>query len=346
MSGLFEFMAAHDEGNAVARRKAIALARSRASRKFANFIDAAHDDNDREQRLALVAGDLELTVKQACAEAGHDRWEPIVDAIRQHLAGVTHEARLPKMCPYHREVTDISLAAGEPQAGFNAMAQHAWSDNHCKGGFEGKCNFKPEMTTQSYWDKKNEQREERRRERDEQAQQTEVEQPLAEEQPEELALDTPVSDGAEFNETEFAESSPSTSVSDAPEVSREPVMAANHQAEALKTVDVDKTEGPVPSIDKRKWTPENVRFLDVEMDGSPHPTVRQDILQKADYQGDAFSDDGRLEQTDAVTEKQKVDQDGGVSRQTEQGGTFPSRGQAEPVTSAQHQAVGFRRSTL
>jgi hypothetical protein len=38
-----------------------------------------------------------------------------------------HESRKPKMCPYHSEVTDISLAAGDPQAGFNAMAQHAWS---------------------------------------------------------------------------------------------------------------------------------------------------------------------------------------------------------------------------
>jgi hypothetical protein len=54
-------------------------------------------------------------------------------------------------------------------------------------------------------------------------------------------------------------------------------------AEALKTIDVKGTEGPVPEIDKRKWTPENVNFIDAEMDGSVNPTVHQDILEPVKY---------------------------------------------------------------
>lgn len=47
------------------------------------------------------------------------------------------ESRRPKLCPYHSEVMDVSLAAGDPQAGYNAMAQHAWGPKHCQGEFDG-----------------------------------------------------------------------------------------------------------------------------------------------------------------------------------------------------------------
>lgn len=105
----------------------------------------------------------------------------------------THEARKPKLCPYHGEVMGISLAQGEAQAGFNAMAQHAWGPKHCKGDeYAGdRCNFKPEMTTQSYWDAKTEQAEKRREER-----QQIMEAPVAEgiETPVEPIAETPVED--------------------------------------------------------------------------------------------------------------------------------------------------------
>src|SRR3954466_12280626 len=153
MSGIFEYLAYNDSLSRVEQRKALALARVRANKRFGRFVGAASDE-DREARLTMVAGEVDETVRQACADCGYDDWETIRDAITASLGFQVESVRMPKMCPYHREVTDISLAAGDPASGFSAMAQHAWSANHCQGEWEGKCNFKADMTTQTYWDQK------------------------------------------------------------------------------------------------------------------------------------------------------------------------------------------------
>jgi hypothetical protein len=71
------------------------------------------------------------------------------------------------MCPFHKDVVEISLAAGDPRAGFDSMAQHWGGPRHCDGeGYEGgKCNFKAPMTTQAFWDEKAEKAEQKRQER-------------------------------------------------------------------------------------------------------------------------------------------------------------------------------------
>jgi hypothetical protein len=331
----------------------------------------------------------------------------------------TRQARRPKMCPYHREVLDISLGTGDPQAGFNSMSQQAFTDHSCRGGFQGTCNFKPEMVTKDFWDQKAEQAEQKRRERQEQQaieqvpQASEFEAPqLVDEAPaapEEGTLtdqlsEAPSAVGApaepmamaarvaatvpqplvhggtiaplrqiaqrkpgltinglpyeqweqeanerigqgarpnDFEPVEVGHPKPAWEqvAADILNVGHEgplrqyladlkarkqqqqpppdqqlppdqagPALASAKTAEALKTIDVDTGDGPEPKIDKRKWTPQNVvkRIEDAEMDGSPHPTVEQDIIEPPDYRGDAFSDDGRFDQTDAVTEKQDV----------------------------------------
>jgi hypothetical protein len=59
------------------------------------------------------------------------------------------------MCPYHSEVTDISLAAGEAgrlqRYGSARLERQALPGREYKGD---RCKFKPEMTTQSYWDER------------------------------------------------------------------------------------------------------------------------------------------------------------------------------------------------
>lgn len=90
-------------------------------------------------------------------------------------------------------------------------------------------------------------------------------------------------------------------------------MASVKESEALKTIDVEQSEGPSPKIDKRKWTPENVKVMDTEESGSPHPTIEQDVTEPAIYNTQVFEDDGRLDQTDAVTEKQDVTKGTGFS---------------------------------
>lgn len=184
MYGLFEHLAAEGLEERDAQRKAIIVAKKRADDRFGNFFRQASNKDEFDARLSMVSDDFADLVTAASNEYGVDS-EPVSEAVissfipEEHIAKVAsmqHEARKPKMCPYHKEVTDISLAAGQAQAGFNAMAQHAWGSNHCQGEWDGKCNFKPEMTTQAYWDDKAERAEQRRQEREEaQAQQPEFE---------------------------------------------------------------------------------------------------------------------------------------------------------------------------
>jgi len=457
MSGMFEYMAAHDDTSRVAGRKALALARARATKRFAKFLGK---DNDRQTRLALVAGDLTETVKQACADTDYHDWEGVLAAVTEHLGGVAVEsARRPKMCPVHREITDISLQQQDPQAGFAAMAQHMFGEKSCRGSWEdGRCNFKPEMATQTYWDNKAEKAEQRRQERQQQ-----VEQAAPLEGGDIIAPDEPVADATldmevstpdsqEFDfdlaEVDFggdspvespamstaariaavvpnpvihggslaplgliAQKKPGLMVNGAPfehfaaeaqqrmstegmpqyesiEIShphpeweriassiaqeghdgalREFMNARRQQrqqpaqaqqqfrergerprlpqpepsnpnlermgktAEALETVDVTKGgETPLPKMDKRDWTPENVTFIDADSSDSPHPTHHQDITQPVDHTKEDF-----LDQTRAVTETQYVG-DGeeelgwkGPNQWTVNNGT-------SPVTSAQ-----------
>lgn len=334
--GLFEHMAYTDDAQRVERRKAIALARVRANKRFARFLSSDENTIDRESRLTLVAGDIDNTVRQACAEVGYTDWESVRDAITASLGFTVEAVRMPKMCPYHREVADISLAAAEPQAGYNAMAQHAWGANHCQGEWEGACRFKPEMVTQSYWDNKAQRAQERKEQRElELSQQP---QPEAEFEvtdvlePEMLDKDVEMSD---LNEPEFADQSNSgeeLNTDFAPSHELAPAMA--RRAEALETVDVTKgSDGPIPVMNKDRWSPTNISWdADAQMDGSPVPTRHQDIMDKPVYDGDGFSDNDIDAQTRAGTETQSVTQ-GSKFSPTQKPAQLPS--QTNPVTSAE-----------
>jgi hypothetical protein len=236
---------------------------------------------------------------------------------KSHTASV-HESRRPKLCPYHSEVVDISLATGDPRAGFDSMAQHAWGGNHCQGeGFEGRCNFKRDMVTQSYWDDKKQQADERRQQRELERERLLEEAPHAPEGeigdvPEPELVDEPKEINEELAEAPSAVETPEPMGSEmAPAMARAQSMMAAKQAEAprdgggaVKTVEVDQgsADDPSPEMNKTRWTPENVKLEDTEMDGSPHPTKEKDILEpiKTD-RADNF-----LDETDSVTEKQEL----------------------------------------
>jgi hypothetical protein len=212
MTDLFSFIAHEDSQNQALPRQAMALASQRVEDHFGQFVRKGSVD-DQAARLSLVHDDMVATVYAACEQVGYGDADSIykaivrdfvVDTPELRTASVRHEARKPKMCPYHSEVTDISLAQGEPQAGFNAMAQHAWGARHCQGEeYKGdRCKFKPEMTTQSYWDGRAEKLEQKRQERAEREEQQRVEQ---EQQVTELPqLETPTEDVPENAEVPSA----------------------------------------------------------------------------------------------------------------------------------------------
>lgn len=201
MTSLFQVIAHEDANDQGKLRQAMALAHQRVEDRFGAFVRQGSVD-DQAARLDLVIDDVIAVIAAACDQVGYvDPGNTVYDAITKNFvfatndlrtAGVRHEARKPKMCPYHSEVTDISLASGNPQDGFNAMAQHAWGANHCQGEeYKGdKCRFKPAMTTQAYWDERADKLQQKREERAEREEQQRLEQ---EQQVTELPqIETPV----------------------------------------------------------------------------------------------------------------------------------------------------------
>lgn len=212
MSDFFEFLELEQKEERDAERRALVAAKTRVENTMGDFLRQASSQEEYVARANLVENDMFNIISSACAEygvsnedmPGHIEANMQVSILEQYTPATTVaktasrevESRKPKMCPYHSEVTAISLAQGEPQAGYNAMAQHAWSDKHCQGSdYEGgKCNFKPEMTTQSYWDEKAEKAEERKQQRAEEVAQQQAEQEHLEE------IADPVDDSVEVSE--------------------------------------------------------------------------------------------------------------------------------------------------
>lgn len=195
-----DIIAAEDSDNVRLARKAVTLSKLRTDNQFGSFIEA-HGPT----ALSYLEEEMSAVITAACEEVGYDD----VDAVKETVVASyreraqpeartasVHESRKPKMCPFHRDVVDISLTQGEARAGFDAMAQHWGGPRHCDGeGYEGgKCNFKAPMVTQAFWDEKAEKAEERKQQRQEQA-----EQELQTEQPE-VELESPVEDAAPAEE--------------------------------------------------------------------------------------------------------------------------------------------------
>src|SRR4051812_5185118 len=115
MAGLFEHLAAFDEGARTAQRKAVAVARKRVLDRVGAFIRNA-TDQDREARLALVNDDIQEIISDTVAEYGGDP-QNVEAAVREAIGAgleptpevtMEKEARRPKMCPYHSELVDSS----------------------------------------------------------------------------------------------------------------------------------------------------------------------------------------------------------------------------------------------
>lgn len=353
MSGLFEHLAAFDEGTRIAHRKAVAVARKRVLDRVGAFLSNA-TDQDRAARLALVHGDINDIVIETAAEYGGDPAK-LEAAVREALDAnestprvtLEKEARRPKMCPYHSELVDSSLQIGEPQ--YSAYSGLVGGPSHCKGGFDGTCNFKPEMVTQSYWDGKKQEYEENRQQREQEALHPPIN-PIPE-----AGEPTPVeTEGQGITDIDNQlEDAPSAVADPAPMEAPEMTMAKVADADrdgggAVERKDLpdkknDSPTGlssePSPKTDHTTWKPNalndsgNVKPEDTEMSGSPVPTEEQDVTTEADHEKDF------KEQTDSVTEQQDLpsanDDGQSTERNIEQPGTdtFNNDGQTDPVSS-------------
>jgi hypothetical protein len=177
-TSFLEIIAHEDDNSALNLRKATVTAKTRVEQRFGSFLRGATSHEDFRARCAHVQDDVLSIIAATKDEFGVEDNGAIATAINasyikppQPKEASVHESRKPKMCPFHKDVVDISLAAGDAKAGFDSMAQHWGGPRHCEGdGYEGgNCNFKPQMTTQAYWDDKAEKAEERKQQRAEQA---------------------------------------------------------------------------------------------------------------------------------------------------------------------------------
>jgi hypothetical protein len=337
MTSFLDAIALDEREHNVAARQAAVLATGRADRMFGAFVKSAGVDG-----LGHIAEELHGVVTAACEEVGHEDTDKTYATVMDYFtanyaspypradevyglgddgksypvtartASIIHEARKPKMCPFHRDVVDISLAAGDARAGFDSMAQHWGGPRHCDGAdYEGtKCNFKPQMVTQAFWDDKAEKAEERKQQRAEQAEQ-QVENSDSEpvdtsdvevETPEADVVTEPVDDSVSENnvvEVDFG----GAGAEPAGETEVPMSMAAS-----TKTADgTTGLGGPEPVMDKQKWTPQSVPFLDVDDKDGPHPTRHKDIVEPVKAQ----NADKLTEIGEQVTEHQDVAKDSG-----------------------------------
>jgi len=282
-------------------------------------------------------------------EIPDEYYDAIEKRHKRKQEGSVKEARRPKMCPYHKELVNASLQVGEPQ--YAAFAPLVGGDSHCGGGYEDKCNFKPPMVAQSYWDQKETDRLERKEQRElaEQGEQShELDAPQAEE-----TFDEPANDQATLAELDNAPSAVGDWEVDMDSVeaeSPEPVLASHNASWEITAVtdgdswvkneNVEQPEGPSPKIDKKQWN----GLEPIDTDAGPYKTVHQDAPERPDYSktdslGQATKD-AVLEQTKAVTTEEKLptaDDNAGFNTDknvdgTENTKTFPDKGQADPVT--------------
>lgn len=313
MNSVFQVIAHEDNNDQTKLRQAMALASERVNDRFGSFVRQGSVD-DQAARYSLVENDVNETVIAACIQVGYNDSTGVYRAIANNFvtgdaipqlrtASVRHEARKPKMCPYHSEVTDISLAQGEPQAGFNAMAQHAWTAQHCQGeGYKGdKCKFKPAMTTQSYWDERSNKLEEKRQERVERQEQEALQAEQVNELPE---VETPEEDFVDgLAETDSLDSPASDTLHDGFEGGEPEIPMSMAAKTASPTTGLGEA---IPKMDKRKWTPKTVPHdQPLQADkGGPNPTKRKDIVEPIISDNES----GLTEIGEGVTERQDVTQ--------------------------------------
>jgi hypothetical protein len=351
-TSFLEVIAADQSNQRLADRQAAVAAKHRVASTLGRFITESSSKDEVCARLSLVDDEILTIVSRACEEYGSDAHEAINEAIR--LTAVSrfntntktasvHESRRPKMCPFHKDVVDISLTSEDPRAGFDSMAQHWGGPRHCEGdGYEGnKCNFKPQMATQSYWNEKAEKAEERKRDRAEQVE-LEQSQDFVTEDVEAEEFDTTLEDFDDQVEQDM-DSLTDDGISDNvvevdfgggdESVVEEPMEVAA----STKVADEGNTDlgEPLPKMDKSKWTPKNVTEIKTDDENGPHPTKHKDIIgaDLPNNGGDRFNPGALSEIGENVTERQDVTKDTNPSDQGAHTKTWSGGGQSA-VTSA------------
>jgi len=121
MSGLFEHLAAFDDSERVAARKAAAVANKRVKDQVGDFLANATSPEDFESRLSLVDDDIKTAVADVVAEYGGDA-ERVEAAVRRSIAD-----------------SSASESSGDSESDDEDDDNYSASCKHCKGKGCLKC---------------------------------------------------------------------------------------------------------------------------------------------------------------------------------------------------------------
>lgn len=291
---LFQVLAADDFDDRRSSRKAVAIAVKRATTRFSGFLAAAEDKTDYEARIDLIDDELSDVVDEACEDMGHEGKDAVLATVRDQLTaagGFCDECKSWKSGPK----AGCTCGDGEGQKIEDEAADDRRARTAGARPLEGRGLRGPNavVPTNTY----------------------------REPQHGEPHPSAP-NFGYDYYQGKYV---PKDALGSAP-YGQQPngvqMGASVHTAED----NLGGKGAPSPKIDKRKWTPNNVK-KDFDNDGGPHPTVHQDIMDTPDWTEDDF-----LAQTDAVTEHQDADKSwtGEMHHTDTWTGT---KDQASPVTS-------------
>lgn len=312
--GLFEDIATFDEGKRTASRQVTAAATKRVASQFGAFLDNATDVADRAARLSMVEDHIRQVVAEVVHEYSPDQdVEALQDAIVEHLQG-------DGVTDINAELEDAPTAVGEKALASTKEAAHPL--DHLRNRRDLGGSSIPGQIDHS---------------ENHPAPQIACPKCGLESPSPQNPGDLPNCPGCGYVDTGSylgAASRTADAVSDA---------GGAVKTEDLPTGNEDALGGPSPEIDKTTWKPNalndsgNLKPVDTQMDGSPHPTEKQDVSDAADHDKDF------LDQTDAVNETQSLPSAGDDGQSTERNIEQPSQaadqwtgteGLADPVTSS------------
>lgn len=293
MTSLFDDISQFDEGFRIARRQAVAVAHKRVQDTVGAYLRLSKTTEERAARLDYVSDDIRQIVADTADEFSVDH-DKLLDAIHESLEGEG-------VTDLNGELADAPSAVGEKTAGGHKP--------DCGCGF---CKNKGKLPGAKDDEK--------------------VEGVVDDEE----KSDKDASEPAFMEKAEEDSKESSTHVADAP----------RDGGGATKTVSLPKGDGrsigtgASPKIDKKEWKP-NALNADgnlpavpegIEMDGTPNPNERQDLIDEdRDYERD-FDD-----KIDAATTSQDLPSGEGDSFNTDK--NISQEGQMGSWTETQNSPV-------
>jgi hypothetical protein len=318
-AGIFEVLASDQHDARLASRKALVLSRDRIDARLGKFLAASKSQDEFDARYDLVADDFAGIIRVACGEVGHEDPAAVTATLWSHY-------RTAGKPPWLKDDDDDEKSDKDDK------------DDHKAPPFGKKDDDKKDDDSDDDSDEDDDSKESK----------TADAVPLV---PRTSAYQCECEHCG--NRWKSHEQNPETCPqcgemgeheTDEPEDTHDELGKQkgnkNGLFSSVHTADEGNTglSGPSPKMDKKRWTPQSVKPIDVPSER--HPTIQKDVTEvipKDNLTGPAHDMDEINAQTTTETLPTATDYDGGgFATGGEESGpntkTFPKGDQASPVT--------------